>query len=280
MMNNNDNFKENVRGFRRQVLSRTAIGSLMVLAFATIGSVNAFVVPSLTKKALWNNNSNNNVNVNVNVNDSNSKRLSSSGSGSGLGSCLWAASSSSSGEEYASLQVGQVVSVRVGDLRSGRKAWKKRRRSDSPILVPCSILGMNRYSMIVYNIRTVLYKYGEYPKSTTVQNIHNHQIQLSLSRVKKLYKRDTGSPLLVRPHHTHTYIHTLLLLLYNYDSKLESHISFSHTTTIHFASSILLFVFWEMHFMQYCCEYIHCLVLFTYLFIYWMDGLIGIESCK
>jgi len=186
---------------------------LMVLAFATIGSVNAFVVPSLTKKALWNNNSNNNVNVNVNVNDSNSKRLSSSGSGSGSGSgsCLWAASSSSSGEEYASLQVGQVVSVRVGDLRSGRKAWKKRRRSDSPILVPCSILGMNRYSMIVYNIRTVLYKYGEYPKSTThggaVQNIHNHQIQLSLSRVKKLYKRDTGSPLLVRPHHTHTYIH-------------------------------------------------------------------------
>eukprot|EP00560_Eucampia_antarctica_P005999 CAMPEP_0197823292 /NCGR_PEP_ID=MMETSP1437-20131217/614_1 /TAXON_ID=49252 ORGANISM="Eucampia antarctica, Strain CCMP1452" /NCGR_SAMPLE_ID=MMETSP1437 /ASSEMBLY_ACC=CAM_ASM_001096 /LENGTH=714 /DNA_ID=CAMNT_0043422371 /DNA_START=120 /DNA_END=2264 /DNA_ORIENTATION=- len=114
-------------------------------------------------------------------------------------------------EEYASLQVGQVVNVRIGDLRLGRKAWKKRRRSDSPILVPCSILGMNRYSMIVYNIRTLLYKYGDYPKLPSsssssqqhqpsspvhVHNDHKHQIQLSLSRLKKVYKRDTGVSLL------------------------------------------------------------------------------------
>ena len=44
----------------------------------------------------------------------------------------------------AFLLSGQRLFVQVGDVSNSRKAWKKRQRNVSPILAPCSILGVDR----------------------------------------------------------------------------------------------------------------------------------------
>ena len=64
-------------------------------------------------------------------------------------------------EECASLLPGCAVQIRVGDLSAGRKAWKKRRRSGSPILVPCAITGISREWMVRWNVMSILHRYGE-----------------------------------------------------------------------------------------------------------------------
>lgn len=63
--------------------------------------------------------------------------------------------------ELALLLPGQTLRIRVGDVSLGRKAWKKRRRNSSPILVPCSVLGMNREWMVRWNVVTLLHAVGE-----------------------------------------------------------------------------------------------------------------------
>lgn len=44
------------------------------------------------------------------------------------------------GCEAALLLPGQSVRIQIGDVAASRKAWKKRRRNASPILVPASVL--------------------------------------------------------------------------------------------------------------------------------------------
>lgn len=63
--------------------------------------------------------------------------------------------------ELALLLPGQTLRIRIGDLSASRKAWKKRRRNASPILIPCSILGMNREWMVRWNVMTLLHQIGE-----------------------------------------------------------------------------------------------------------------------
>ncbi|KAL9188186.1 hypothetical protein ACHAXT_006564 [Thalassiosira profunda] len=63
--------------------------------------------------------------------------------------------------ELALLLPGQTVRLRIGDVSASRKAWKKRRRNASPILVPCSVLGMNREWMVRWNVMTLLHAIGE-----------------------------------------------------------------------------------------------------------------------
>eukprot|EP00538_Stauroneis_constricta_P006201 CAMPEP_0119560690 /NCGR_PEP_ID=MMETSP1352-20130426/15667_1 /TAXON_ID=265584 /ORGANISM="Stauroneis constricta, Strain CCMP1120" /LENGTH=760 /DNA_ID=CAMNT_0007608739 /DNA_START=72 /DNA_END=2354 /DNA_ORIENTATION=+ len=62
--------------------------------------------------------------------------------------------------EYAALPAGTVLQVQVGDVSLARKAWKKRRRSGSPLLVPCSVLNVDRQSMVRWNLIFLLEKFG------------------------------------------------------------------------------------------------------------------------
>ena len=63
--------------------------------------------------------------------------------------------------EYALLLPGHTVKIQIGDVTASRKAWKKRRRNSSPILIPCSILGMSREWMVRWNVMALLYMIGE-----------------------------------------------------------------------------------------------------------------------
>jgi hypothetical protein len=66
--------------------------------------------------------------------------------------------------EYGALRPGTTVRIQVGDLALARKAWKKRRRSGSPLLVPCSILDVDRKSMVRWNLLFLLEKFGQSTK--------------------------------------------------------------------------------------------------------------------
>lgn len=93
--------------------------------------------------------------------------------------------------ESASLLPGQVVSIRIGDMSNPRKAWKKRRRTGSPILVPCSILGMNRETMVKNNLINLLHRFGK------PQEHDSHKgVVLSVGAAVKLYKHRLGGNLL------------------------------------------------------------------------------------
>jgi hypothetical protein len=72
--------------------------------------------------------------------------------------------SSSQRPEYGALSPGTVVQVQVGDLSLARKAWKKRRRTGSPLLVPCSVLNVDRQSMVRWNLIYLLEKFGQSKK--------------------------------------------------------------------------------------------------------------------
>lgn len=92
--------------------------------------------------------------------------------------------------ECASLLPGQVVSIRIGDTSLARKAWKKRRRSGSPILVPCTIMGMNRDLMVKYNLINLLHRFGKSSKG------NNSGVVLTVGAIVKLYKYRFGGDLL------------------------------------------------------------------------------------
>lgn len=63
--------------------------------------------------------------------------------------------------EFSALVPGRSeLQIQVGDLDLARKAWKKRRRSGSPVLVPCSVLSTERKSMVLNNLVYLLHKFG------------------------------------------------------------------------------------------------------------------------
>lgn len=109
-------------------------------------------------------------------------------------SFLASSSLSSQNPELASILPGQVLSIRIGDTTQSRKAWKKRRRSKSPILVPCSVLGMDRQSMVTWNIMHLLHRFGK-----SVDDYDNRKgggVALGVGACARLYKRTFGSSLL------------------------------------------------------------------------------------
>ena len=65
------------------------------------------------------------------------------------------------GDELAFLLPGQTLRIQIGDVSASRKAWKKRRRNASPILIPCSVLGVNREWMVRWNVMTLLHQIRE-----------------------------------------------------------------------------------------------------------------------
>ncbi len=78
--------------------------------------------------------------------------------------------------EYGAMAPGTVVQVQIGDLSLARKAWKKRRRTGSPLLVPCSILSVDQRSMVRWNLIFLLEKFG-IPKADGIQISSNELVQ-------------------------------------------------------------------------------------------------------
>jgi hypothetical protein len=91
--------------------------------------------------------------------------------------------------EYGALAPGTVVQVQIGDLSLARKAWKKRRRTGSPLLVPCSILTVDRNSMVRWNLIHLLEKFG---------SAQSDGIAMSVGEMSHQYKNFLKSSLLVR----------------------------------------------------------------------------------
>lgn len=90
--------------------------------------------------------------------------------------------------EYGALSRGTVVQVQVGDVSLARKAWKKRRRTGSPLLVPCSVLNADRQSMVRWNLSFLLEKFGKSQKDG---------IQISSSELSNKYRTFLKSSLSV-----------------------------------------------------------------------------------
>ena len=108
--------------------------------------------------------------------------------------------------QYCALEPGTVIQIEVGDISRARKAWKKRRRSDSPLLIPCSILSVNRRSAVRYNCMYLLEKFGSSTTTTTTRtttttttNANHHRnvgISISLTELSMRYRTHLKSSLL------------------------------------------------------------------------------------
>ena len=90
--------------------------------------------------------------------------------------------------EYGALSPGTVVQVQVGDVSLARKAWKKRRRTGSPLLIPCSVLNVDRQSMVRWNLIYLLEKFGQ---------AREGGVELSATQLSKRYRTYLKSSLQV-----------------------------------------------------------------------------------
>jgi len=92
--------------------------------------------------------------------------------------------------EYALFLPGQTLRIQIGDVSASRKAWKKRRRNSSPILIPCSILGVNREWMVRWNVMTLLHQIGE-----ESPNAPGGAVGLTSGKLGRAYKQRLGGDL-------------------------------------------------------------------------------------
>jgi hypothetical protein len=119
--------------------------------------------------------------------------------------------------EYAALSPGSAVQIKVGNVTLARKVWKKRRRSGSPLLVPCSVLSMDRKSMVRWNIIYLLQKFGkpldELEEGTV--GFLSDDIAISMGDINKHYSSHLGTSLAVstkfRLQSTFLRMHVLIL---------------------------------------------------------------------
>jgi len=102
--------------------------------------------------------------------------------------------------EFAAISPGNQVEVQVGNVDLARKAWKKRRRTGSPLLIPCSILNTDRRSMVTNNLIYLLQKFGK-PISEQKNMLErpfgskSKDISLSMPDLHWYYKSKMRSPL-------------------------------------------------------------------------------------
>jgi len=94
--------------------------------------------------------------------------------------------------EYGALSPGTVVQVQIGDLNLARKAWKKRRRTGSPLLVPCSVLNVDHRSMVRWNLIFLLEKFGK---------ARADGVEIATADIFKYYRTFLRSSLQVCPIH-------------------------------------------------------------------------------
>lgn len=91
--------------------------------------------------------------------------------------------------QYAALSPGCVAQVLVGDIALARKAWKKRRRSGSPLLVPCSVVNLDRRSCLRWNTMYLLEKFG------SSKGGKKGGISISFSEINQRYRTHLKSSL-------------------------------------------------------------------------------------
>ena len=103
--------------------------------------------------------------------------------------------------ELISLSPGtSIVSVKIGNPGLARKAWKKRRRSLSPVLMPCSVLGVpntesHRMRILRDNVMFILSRYGmDWEKHVELAvgsgKGGGKGIYIKASEVARLYRRE------------------------------------------------------------------------------------------
>ena len=103
--------------------------------------------------------------------------------------------------ECAALLPTQAVQVRLGEMSQARKAWKKRRRSGSPLLIPVEVLGLDRTSLVRNNVLAILLKYGNPITNKSAGrlsadvNLPRNGVCLSVSKLCKLMERDYATNL-------------------------------------------------------------------------------------
>ena len=103
--------------------------------------------------------------------------------------------------ECAALLPTQAVQIRLGEISQARKAWKKRRRSGSPLLIPVQILGLDRTSLVRNNVLAILLKYGnpitnKSAAGGSVDDLPRNGVCLPVSKLCRLMERDYGTNLL------------------------------------------------------------------------------------
>lgn len=101
--------------------------------------------------------------------------------------------------EYAAISPGSEVRIKVGNVELARKAWKKRRRSGSPILIPCSILDVDETTMVLDNIVYIIQKFG-IPMSESAMEVipegyKSKDVCLSMSELNLSYRKHLGTSL-------------------------------------------------------------------------------------
>lgn len=119
--------------------------------------------------------------------------------------------------EYGALSQGTVVQIQVGDIALARKAWKKRRRTGSPLLVPCSVLNVDRQSMVRWNLIYLLEKFGRSQKDG---------IEISARDMAKKYRTFLKSSLQVcfsLLHQKHQYVCFLKFVYRNKQTHFRTH---------------------------------------------------------
>jgi hypothetical protein len=103
--------------------------------------------------------------------------------------------------EYAAIFPGSEVRIQVGNVELARKAWKKRRRSGSPVLIPCSVLDLDRTTLVVDNIVYLIQKFGtpmsESKLELMPEGYKGKDICLSMSELNQNYRKHLGSSLAV-----------------------------------------------------------------------------------
>lgn len=92
------------------------------------------------------------------------------------------------------LEPGTVVQIECGAMEKSRKAWKKRRRTNSPILVPCSILSVDKSAGMRWNLLYLLKKFGQTDKfgilsinESELNRCHRSHLKSSLSKIAQQF---------------------------------------------------------------------------------------------
>jgi len=125
--------------------------------------------------------------------------------------------------EAALLLPGHRLRIRVGDVAQSRKAWKKRRRNASPILIPCSVLGVDRTDMVRRNVITLLNMIGEeMVDMAPAADGSVPPLGATVGKIGRAYKRRLGD---LRKHALdlgHDTVESLLSSLFDSDSDSNS----------------------------------------------------------
>ena len=102
--------------------------------------------------------------------------------------------------EWIALLQGQSIPIQIGSVELARKAWKKRRRSYSPILVPCSIINIPHKTAVRNNIVYLVNQFGDSINESFDDVLGGGKgggagVVLSVTQLKSFYRKVFGGNL-------------------------------------------------------------------------------------